>query len=159
MKLLTLSKGLFAKIDDHNFEWLSQWKWCADDDGYAVRSDYSKGKKERIRMHRLITNCPLDLQVDHINGDRSDNQETNLRVCTVAENARWRNSTKRNSSGFRGVSWAKRHKSWKVTISVNGNIFLGYFRDKDDAARAYDNAAKKYHGAFASLNFKEENPI
>ena len=61
---------------------------------------------------------------------------------------------KQKSSRFRGLSWHKRDKAWRVAIRVNGErIELGGFRSEVEAAKAYDDAAKKYHGSKALLNF------
>jgi hypothetical protein len=70
---------------------------------------------------------------------------------------RW-NSKKRKgkcSSKYIGVSWYTSQKKWAARIMTDGKSrFIGYFDSEIDAARAYDEAAKKYHGQFAALNFK-----
>lgn len=72
-------------------------------------------------------------------------QNINRRICRV------------NTSGYRGVNFHKRARKWEASISVNNKrIYLGVHSNKDDAARAYDEAAKKFYGAEAKLNFPEE---
>jgi len=104
-------------------------------------------------MHRQIIHVPEGYVIDHINGNGLDNRKANLRPATVAQNA-W-NSKKRNPrSGYKGVCFDKDKGLWRAAIVCNRKrIHLGYFKDKTTAAKAYDKAAKKYHGQFASLNF------
>jgi hypothetical protein len=101
---------------------------------------------------------PKGLLVDHRNGDGLDNHRDNLRIATRSQNACNRHNTKSKAScRFSGLFFDKRRGKWMSRIVVNGKIFLGYFDSEIDAARAYDAAAKKYHGEFARLNFPEEN--
>ncbi|MBK6599171.1 MAG: HNH endonuclease [Proteobacteria bacterium] len=89
-------------------------------------------------------------QIDHVNGDRSDNRIENLRVCTISEN-RW-NSKKRvrNTSGFKGVSWDVNRKMWIAQIMANRkNYMLGRFKTPEEAHLAYIVAANRLHGEFA----------
>ena len=88
--------------------------------------------------------------IDHINGVKSDNAISNLRVATAAEN-QWNVPRKTESlSGFKGVNWSKIRSQWRARISVNGkSVWLGYFESAEDAHAAYCEAAKKYHGEFA----------
>jgi hypothetical protein len=61
---------------------------------------------------------------------------------------------KPSRSRYKGVDWAKDMKRWRARILVNGKrIYLGSFENEIDAAKAYDEAAKRYHGDFAALNF------
>lgn len=93
---------------------------------------------------------PAD-QIDHIDGNRANNALANLREATNSQNQRNRGSTKRNTSGFKGVSWRKGEERWYAQIAASGrNIFLGYYDTPDAAAAAYAAAAAKYHGAFAN---------
>ena len=102
-------------------------------------------------------NPPLGMQVDHINGDRLDNRRENLRIVTNWQNQMNRGMTINNSSGYKGVR-LRRSGKWEAQIRVNKKaIFLGRFYDKLDAAHAYDDAAKKYFGEFARLNFPESS--
>ncbi|OHB78622.1 MAG: hypothetical protein A2Z25_16745 [Planctomycetes bacterium RBG_16_55_9] len=104
-------------------------------------------------MHRQLIQPGKGYVIDHINGCGLDNRRANLRLATVAQNA-W-NARKRNPrSGYKGVWLAKDKGLWRAAIVHHGKReHLGYFNDKRDAARAYDQAAKKYHGRFAALNF------
>lgn len=109
-------------------------------------------------MHRLITDAPAGLQVDHINGDKLDNRKENLRVCTQHENRMNLAKPKRNSYKFKGVAFNTQYGKWSANISVNGRAnYLGLYISEEDAAHAYDYYAKKYFGEFANLNFPNDN--
>lgn len=153
-KTIPLTRGRVALIDDDDFEFISQWKWYCDSKGYAAR--YA-GRKT-ILMHRVITNAPQGMDVDHINRISCDNRRSNLRVCTHAENMANSKTYTTNDSGYRGVYWNKLEKKWKAKIQVAGKpIHIGTFVDEKEAALAYDKVAKAMLGKFARLNFGEEN--
>jgi len=153
MKLLPLTKGRFAKVDDSDFEYLNQWKWSLDENrwgGYAIRNN---GKGGTIRMHRELLNPKKKDLVDHINGDGLDNQRQNLRVATAQQNAWNSRRMKRNTSGFRGVSKHSKSKLWQARIYFGGKtFFLGLFDSPMEAAKRYQEYAKKLRGEFASEN-------
>jgi len=97
-----------------------------------------------------------DKVCDHINGDGLNNRKVNLREASRAENS-WNSGKSRgvSRSKYKGPAWDSRDKRWEVRISVNGRrIYLGRFKNEVEAAKAYDAAAKKYHGRYANLNFK-----
>jgi hypothetical protein len=110
-------------------------------------------------MHRMVMKAPPDMLVDHINQNGLDNRRSNLRLATGAQNQRNAHGRgihrgKPSSSRFRGVS--RSGMKWSAHISVNGkNIRLGTFRTEEQAARAYDTAARIYHKEFARLNFDD----
>ncbi len=154
---IPLTMGKFAIVDPDDFFELSRHKWQVKGDAklYATRAaPREKGKLRHILMHREILNVPAGMVVDHINHNGLDNRKANLRPATFAQNA-W-SARRRRPSGYRGVSFDKRRRLWRATISYCGKSkHLGHFKDKVKAAKAYDKAARKYHGDFATLNFPE----
>lgn len=88
-------------------------------------------------------------QIDHIDGDVSNNAMQNLRLATSTQNNRNASLRSDNKSGIRGVSWDKREERWRVQISVDKkNLTVGYFKSLDDAKSSYANASKMHHGEF-----------
>jgi hypothetical protein len=91
----------------------------------------------------------------HKDGNGLNCQDGNLRVCTSSQNGMNRGKQSDNTSGYKGVTWDKSKGKWQASIKVNQKtIFLGRFNNVIEAAKAYDEGAKKYHGAFARLNFE-----
>lgn len=145
MAEILLSAGKYATVDDVDFEWLSQWKWTYSGHGYVHRGD--NGRK--IYMHRLIAGWD---RVDHIDGNGLNNQRSNLRPTSIAENGRNRGANRNNTSGYKGV-FRNSKSTWSSRIVSDGkNKYLGSFKSKEEAALAYNEAALKYHGEFARLN-------
>lgn len=148
---IPLTRGLVALVDAADHEWLSQWKWCADGYGYAIREE----RGERIRMHRLL--LPGVETVDHINRNRADNRRSNLRPCNRQEHARNTSKHRRRrapSSRFKGVCFRKDTGKWTAYINVDRGErqYLGCFATEEAAAAAYDTAALRAFGAFAATN-------
>lgn len=154
MKYINLTQGKRALVDNEDYKHLNQWKWHYSQYGYASRRYVkSDGKITKILMHRQIFNANVGIELDHINGNRIDNRKHNLRICTRSQNAMNKYGSKNASSGYKGARWHKGAKKWIANIRVNKIlIHLGYFINKEDAARAYNKAAIKYFGEFAKLN-------
>jgi len=153
-KNIKLSHGFTALVDDNMFDFLSQRKWSVFED----RCGKKYAVCQNIRMHRVITNCPENMEVDHIDGDGLNNQLSNLRVCTKSQNMANRKINKNNTTGFKGVRRFYYNKN-KYTSKVNTNgkqYYLGIFNTAIDAAKAYDKKARELFGHFAKTNFEEK---
>lgn len=156
---IQLTQGQVAIVDDEDFEYLNQWKWChtksrGSNTGYAMRAQiYSDGTREGFRMHRVVLNTPEGKSTDHINGNGLDNRRCNLRIATNSENQYNKGKYKNNISGYKGVHWDKYAKKWKAQIRISKiETHIGLYVDVVDAALAYNAMATKYHGEFAQLN-------
>ena len=100
----------------------------------------------------LVTGEPPLFEIDHENGDPSDNRIWNLRPATHSQNQANQKIDKTNTSGRKGVSWNREKAKWEARIQINGKSkFLGYHVDKEIAAESYALAAEKYFGSFSRL--------
>lgn len=162
MKEIPMSNkpDVVAWVDDDDYERLSKHRWRAKGDRstfYAYTDIYVGDKRKMVSMHSMVINLEGKPQVDHIDHNGLNNQKTNLRAATHAENQRNRGKEKGNTSGFKGVSWHKGAGKWQASIRIDGKLVnMGVWETKEEAARAYDRAAKSKHGAFAKLNFPQE---
>ena len=119
----------------------------------GVRTPGGWYKYKRTYLHRYITGATGGMQVDHINGDRLDNRSENLRVCLNEENSRNKGPNKKNKSGYKGVYFNKSTGKWIAQLTVNYKCrHLGTFETAEEAALAYNKAAKQFHGEFAFQN-------
>jgi hypothetical protein len=155
---IPLTQNQVTIVDPKDYYWLVKYNWFACrslQTWYAHRAAKINGKRSGISMHCQIMPLPKGLLVDHANGDGLDNRRDNLRPATPAENAHNRRKySTPTSSKFKGVRWHKCSKQWAVSIVINHkSVFIGYFDIEIEAAKAYDAAARKYHGEFARLNF------
>lgn len=159
MRRIELTQGQVALVDDEDFDYLNQWKWTAIFDSnkkwYALRADYSTGKRKTVKMHRLIMKAPDNMQVDHVDlYNTLDNRKHNLRLATKSQNMRNRGKQSNNRSGYKGVSWSRQNKKWYAWIGINGKTHsIGHFDDIEEAAYIYDQFALQLHGEFARTNF------
>ena len=108
------------------------------------------------QMRKLIIKIPPAMFIDHINHNSLDNRKANLRPATRTQNIWHRKKFKKPSrSRYKGIDWLKTQNRWRARIRVNGKrIYLGSFDNQISAAKAYDDAAKRYHGQFAVPNFE-----
>lgn len=150
MKTIPLTQGKVALVDDEDYERINAHKWYFNQ-GYAVRNK-QRPIRGVILMHREILGLESG-QADHRNMDTLDNRRCNLRPATNAQNQANQPADKRNTSGYKGVSWITAKKKWRAHITVNGKyLFLGYFDNAEEAGRAYADAAKQHWGEFARVS-------
>ncbi|MGD0078210.1 MAG: AP2/ERF family transcription factor [Sedimentisphaerales bacterium] len=154
-----LGEGKYTILDSQDYYRMRDYRWhlWGQNGRFYVVRIIQKGSRrmKKKTMHREIMNAPKGKLVDHKNSNPQDNRRNNLRLATYKENGRNKSKRrKKTSSKYIGVSRCKNVKSWRAQI---GHISLGSFDSEIDAAKAYDEAAKKYYGVFAKLNFPEEN--
>jgi len=121
-----------------------------------------KGRVKNLYVHRcvyiaFVGNISKGRTIDHIDGDPKNNNVNNLRCCSQAENVR--NRRMRNGKMYKGVFFHKNDKKWEAQVGIDGKTHQAYRGDcPHEAARAYNEAAKKYHGEFAYLNEVPDGP-
>ena len=162
-KDLYLGNNLYTIVDEDDYYWLSQWNWNAVKikNKLYVRRGIKKVKlktnvKYELFLHRVIMQCTdSNLVVDHIDKNPLNNQKSNLRICTKAENNRNTSSHKNSSSQYLGVSYDKARNKWNAQLMINGvKILAKRYITEIEAAKAYDEVAKVHFGIYANLNFK-----
>ncbi len=151
-----LTQGKMAMVSNLDFDRVNALKWNARKDTKNGR--WYAERANGVKMHRFILGLKMGdgTVVDHINGDGLDNRRENIRICSQSQNNRNRLPNKNSTSRFKGVSFKTEKGKWQAQISIeHKGIFIGYYDTEVEAAKAYDNAARKYHKEFAYLNFPQ----
>jgi len=147
--------GRFALVDECDYERLICMPWYGRADGYVttpvVYIDPATGRRKHtsIQLQRAVLNPPRYRFVDHIDGNTLNNVRSNLRLASPLESSRNRGLQSNNTSGFKGAYLNRASGRWQARISVEGKLIsLGSYASKEEAARAYSQAADKYYGKF-----------
>jgi protein subunit release factor B len=160
MAEIKLHSGEVALVDDADLVLVSKHRWALDDNGYAIATIRTEnGKKTTVRMHSLIMQTPKGCECDHENHTKLDNQRRNLRNGLKCHNMQNKKpKANRKCSSYKGVVWNPARNKWAAQIRVTlpdvgrKTLFLGRFPSATEAARAYNEAAKKHFGEYAYLN-------
>ena len=152
------NKDIDFLIDDSDICLLDNRSWQINNCGYIENVRRINGKFVKTALHRLIMGVSdkKGVDVDHIDRNRLNNSRSNLRICTRRQNMY--NKEKRADSlcKYKGITRLTQHKTpkWQARINLpDKRIHLGCFKTEEDAARAYDNMARKVFGEFALCNF------
>lgn len=158
---IALTQGKVALVDADLFDWLSQWNWFAyKAPGKHVWYAGRQRRRRRVLMHRAILQVFDDVSVDHANGDGLDNRRANLREASRAQNCA--NARMRRDGGvlYKGIYKKKGAAERPYVAQIGGTgepgRHIGAFRTAEEAARAYDSAAIAKYGAFARINFPDQ---
>jgi hypothetical protein len=138
---ISINKLQFV-IDSYKGKWAVNC--CKQYDKFYVVGSNRSAKK--IHLHRLLTNCPDGMVVDHIDGNSLNNKDNNLRIVTQGQNRQNINGLqKNNTSGVRGVSWNNSSGRWQVRFRINKkDINVGYYIDFEEAKKVALDSLKKY---------------
>lgn len=140
MKIISLSQGYEAQVDDADHEELSQRTW------YVLRTQGGKrcyartriNRKDFLSMQAYLMNPAPGMEVDHIDGNPLNNQRANLRCVTRGRNCL--NRIVKNSHGYPGV-YRNNKNYWSAYLTVNRRkMYLGNFSNVEGAAIAYREA-------------------
>jgi len=141
-------------IDSDKAEEVMRHKWYLCSTGYIICKYYKKIRGKSISLVRfLISEVPINKDIDHTNRNKLDNRLCNLRIVTHSQNCF--NSRKRNnaSSKYKGVSFNAKSGNWEARIGFNyKDIYGGRFSSEKEAALKANELYKKHYGEFALLN-------
>lgn len=156
--IIYLDSGNTFVINKNKYNLIKKYKWRENDEGYI----YAFTDSGKIYVHRLVMGLKsyeIDkITIDHIDRNKKNNRNNNLRLATKTQNKRNGNIRKDNQTGIAGVGWYKKYNKWVAFIAVNKiDKNLGYYENFNDAIIARLKAEKEYFGEFAPQRhlFKE----
>jgi len=131
--------------------------WTCSTHGYCfVKIDGCIFPAHRLAWLFATGQDPADMEIDHINGDRSDNRFSNLRLADNRENQCNIGIARNNTSGVKGVYWHSRDQKWIAKVKKHGiHVHVGTFSDLETAAAAVQKARAELHGEFANHGAQE----
>jgi HNH endonuclease len=156
VKEIPLTRGYTAIVDDSDYDWLNQYKWCtllsARHSAYAVRRSFGNF----ILMHRLIIQPEKGFEVHHVDGRGWNNQRNNLEIVTRGIHIRLNDLRKNKTSKYRGVRIVRsKYVEARITAPDGKQIRLGYYPTELEAALAYNEASLRLLGPGYPLNVLE----
>lgn len=158
-RLIALTQGQYAIVDEADYLWAMQWKWSArysphTKSFYAYRGfRRPDGVYTSIVLHRAIMGLDFgdEREVDHVDAHNTlDDRRANLRTASSGQNSQNKRRATNNKSGVKGVSWSKAKRRWIVQIQVNlKKVAVGEFTDFAAAVERSASVRSKLHGEFS----------
>lgn len=146
-------KQVLVDVEDTHFVTARNWSYMITKGReYA----FTKIDGKTTYLHRMIMGFPVELEVDHRNGDGLDNRRSNLRTATHAQNLANQRLQTSSASGYKGVNFDRRKKSkpWYARTKFMGKkVWIGVFATAEEAAKAYDLKVRELYGDYANTNF------
>lgn len=155
MRVIPLTQGQAVIVDDEDYPWLKGWKWHYSSHGYAVRTPGGRKNRKIIFMHRQIMNAPEGTFVVFKDNNPLNCRKENLLIGNAATVQQKKKRVRsKSSSQYKGVFKKKNRPGWFAQIKVSGKAkYLGTYEEEEQAAHAYDKAARHFFGTHAFLNF------
>lgn len=128
-------------IDSEDFDIVKNYQWTARKLYSNFYAYANKWKAKSVALHRLISKCPENLVVDHINRNTLDNRKSNLRVCNNLVNIKNRPI---NKVGYRGIIQNDIGK-YRVRLQINRVKYDKTFDTLEKAIEYRNELETKYH--------------
>jgi len=151
LKSIAIRGGAVAFVSDEDHERVSAHRWSLGGGNASGRYASARVDGSTVLMHRLILSAPAGLLVDHVDGNRLNNQRENLRLCTGSQNLA---NARPRVHQYKGIS--RKREGWAAFLSPRHGVTkrnLGTYATAEEAAAAYDIAAREHFGEFARTNF------
>lgn len=158
---IPLTGGFVAIVDEADYAAVmaaGPWHATPPRGGRVYAQRHVRGARRQKTTQKLHTFLTGWSEVDHRDRDGLNNRRSNLREATRTQNNANMRLRSDSTSGYKGVSWLTRERLWCARIHVHGRrIHLGGYHTAEDAALAYDRAAREHFGEFARVNFPDHN--
>ena len=154
MRTVQLNRGTFTLVSDEDYDLVSRFKWSVSGGSGARRYAARNNAGRTEYLHRFLVSPPPHAVVDHVDGDSLNNTRENLRIGTQSQNL----GNQRAKGVFKGVTRKRGHWAAHLSPRNSHRRNLGTFLTPEDAAIAYDIAAREYFGEFALTNFPDVRP-
>lgn len=162
---MELTQGKFAIVDESDlpdimlFRWITQKKELPGGDAFYViaNAGHSRSTRSRIHLHRFLMRASESHLVDHWDGDPLNNRRHNLRIATKSQNGANQKLRQSSTSGYKGVYLVPSMPGYWRAMCRKQHV--GIYPSPEEAARAYDDAARAAFGEFARVNFPMEGEM